>query len=153
MKVLFVCTQNVFRSFSAEKLLQLYLLKQKNTTIFVSSAGIEAYPDTPFSWTVEKLQKLGVKNINHNQQKVTQQLVAQQNIIICMTKSHQQILQDEFSVKSFLFNELAFGKKKDLKDNIETNTTGNHLENFVLSTIQKIAQGIPKIYEKISQKL
>jgi protein-tyrosine-phosphatase len=155
MKVLFVCTQNIFRSFSAEKLLKLYLQKKKNTNIIVSSAGTLAYPDEPYSYTLEELQKLGVRDLEHRQQRLSQGLVDEQDIIICMTKNHQMAVYDQFGRKSFLFQELASGKKIDLEDDVETETSGGSLEPFVISVVQKIYEGIPKIYEKIckGQKL
>ena len=151
MKVLFVCTQNVFRSFSAEKLLTTYLLKKKNSNIIVDSAGTEAYPDTPYSYTLEALQKLGVKNLDHRQKSLCQLLVNRQNIIICMTLRHQEILLSKFSKKSILFNEIAFDSKTNLADDLETNTNYRNLANFVVATVQKISDGIPAIYEKLLQ--
>lgn len=153
MKVLFVCTQNIFRSLSAEKLLKLYLEKQKNTNIIVSSAGSEAEPGVPYSYTLKILDELGIKKFTHSQQKLSQVLVDQQNIIICMTHEHQAIVRDRFGAKSFLFCELAFGQKKDLEDDIETQTSDSDLEQFVVSTVKRIFEGIPTIYEKLLKKL
>ena len=123
--------------------------KKKITNITVLSAGTEAYPDRPYSWTLETLQKLGIKNLQHKQQKISQELIQIQDIIICMTHNHQYVLQEKFGIKSFLFNELAFNKKVDLKDDVENTITNSSLEAFMIYTIEKIALGIPNIYKKI----
>ena len=152
MNILFICTQNVFRSLSAEKLLQLYLNIKQKSNIQITSAGTEAYPDQPYSFTLERLKELGVKNLEHRQTKVSKELLEKQDVIICMTKRHQGIIHRLFGKESFLFNELAFGKKSDLTDDVENNVYGENLETFVVGTVNKIYQGIPRIYEKILLK-
>ena len=152
MNLLFVCTQNVFRSLSAEKLLQLYLRKKQKSSIQVFSAGTEAYPDHPYSFTLKRLKELGVENLEHHQTKVSKELLEKQDIVICMTKKHQEIIRQFFGKESFLFNELAFAKKSDLADDVENNVYGESLEVFVINTVNKINQGIPTIYEKILLK-
>ena len=93
IQILFVCTQNVFRSLSAKKLLDKYLLEKKDNRFEINSAGTEAYPDNPYSYTLEKLEELGVKPFSHQQTRV---LLESQNIVICMTKSHQDFLKRNF---------------------------------------------------------
>ena len=61
IQILFVCTQNVFRSLSAKKLLDKYLLEKKDTRFEIHSAGTEAYPDNPYSYTLEKFWEISPK--------------------------------------------------------------------------------------------
>ncbi len=152
-KVLFVCTQNVFRSLSAEYLLKTYLVKQGSLKeVIVSSAGTHAYPDYPYSFTLDKLKELGVEYINHNQTRITKEVVSNNDIIICMTKSHKRIVES-LGGKAFLFNEVAFGSETDLEDDVETDTIGKNLslEEFVIKTIDRINSGIPKIAEFVAK--
>jgi protein-tyrosine-phosphatase len=57
MKILFVCTGNIFRSMSAEYLAAKYIKDNKIKNIQISSAGTVAHPETPFSYTVKRLEK------------------------------------------------------------------------------------------------
>lgn len=148
--VLFVCTQNVFRSFSAEKLLQKYLKNIKDSSINVSSAGTYAHPDNPYSYTLEELTKLKIINLKHQQTKISQDLLDKQDIIICMTKEHQVFIKENYQRNSYLYNELAYNKKIDLEDDVETSTFGSsNLENFVKNTVSKINKGVPNLYLKL----
>ena len=155
-QVLFVCTQNVFRSLSAEKLLDKYLLEKKDNRFEIHSAGTEAYPDNPYSYTLEKLEELGVKPFLHQQTRVSKEVLESQDIVICMTRSHQDFLQRNFGQKSYLFNELSCGEKSDLEDDVESSVCGsNQLENFVHGKVLKIHKAIPNIYKfivKIGEK-
>ncbi len=154
IQVLFVCTQNIFRSLSAQKLLEKALLEKKDNRFKILSAGTEAYPDTPYSYTLEKLAELGIQPFSHQQTKVSKEVLEAQDIIICMTKEHQKFLKRNFQQKSYLFNELSFGEKSDLEDDVESSVFGNnHLENFVHSTVLKIHRGIPNIYKSIVRLL
>ena len=55
MNVLFVCTGNVFRSMSAEYLMNKYLNDNAITNISVSSAGTTAHPQPSFPETLDRL--------------------------------------------------------------------------------------------------
>ena len=155
-QVLFVCTQNVFRSLSAEKLLEKYLLEKKDNRFEINSAGTEAYPDNPYSYTLEKLEELGVKSFSHQQTRVSKKLLESQNIVICMTKSHQDFLKRNFRQESYLFNEISYGKKTDIADDVESSIYlrgENSLEVFVKDTVMKIAQAVPYIYKALVVKI
>ena len=148
--ILFVCTQNVFRSFSAQKLLEKYLAIKQDTRFIVSSAGTQAYPDKPYSYTIQKLKELKVLNLDHQQTRVSQKVLDKQDIIICMTKEHQNFLKQNFNKKSYLYNELAFQEKTDLQDDVETNCyLDSSLESFVKNTVVRINEGIPALYRKL----
>jgi len=57
MKLLFVCTGNIFRSMSAEYLAKKYIKDNKIKGIEISSAGTIANPESPFSYTIKNLEK------------------------------------------------------------------------------------------------
>ena len=154
IQVLFVCTQNVFRSLSAKKLLEKYLLEKKDNRFEIHSAGTEAYPDNPYSYTLEKLEELGVKPFLHQQTRVSKEVLESQDIVICMTRSHQDFLQRNFGQKSYLFNELSCGEKTDLEDDVETSVfSSKHLETFVKNTVIKIYKAVPSLYLALEEKI
>jgi protein-tyrosine-phosphatase len=57
MKILFVCTGNIFRSMSAEYLAKKYITDNNIKNIKVNSAGTIAEIQNPFSYTVKCLEK------------------------------------------------------------------------------------------------
>ena len=142
------------RSLSAKKLLDKYLLEKKDNRFEIHSAGTEAYPDNPYSYTLEKLAELGVKPFSHQQTRVSKEVLESQDMVICMTKSHQDFLQRNFGQKSYLFNELSYGKKTDLEDDVETSIFGsNNLESFVKNTVLKIHKAVPSLYLALEEKI
>lgn len=157
VNVLFVCTHNVFRSFSAERILKNYILvngfansldSDKIPKINVSSAGIYAYPQSPYSYTINKLNSLGIDASNHKQSKVSQKLVDDSDVIICMTKHHKDFIEHNFNKKCFLFNELAHGKSTDVSDDDEI-SFDTSLKKFVEDTVQYIHDGMPNLYDSL----
>ena len=63
--------------------------------------------------------------------------------------SHQDFFQ-----KSYLFNELSYGKKTDLEDDVETSVFGsNNLESFVKNTVLKIHKAVPSLYLALEEKI
>ncbi len=149
-KIIFICTQNVFRSYSAEVLAKKYI-KENNLNILVDSAGTHAYDwERPYSYTFDKLEELGVEvNFNHKNKKITKKLCDQNDIIICMTKSHKYFVEQNFGVKAYLFNELARGEITDLQDDNENNEYTS-LENFVKDIVVYIYDNIPFLLENVN---
>lgn len=148
LTVMFVCTQNVFRSLSAEKLMHFYLEENNFIDFKVLSSGIVAHPyEKPYSYTYDKLQVLGIEDFFHRNQKISQELVEKSDIIICMTKEHKNFVESNYRVKAYLFNEIAYGEKKDLYDDVETNF--ENLEEFVYSTIEYINTSMPYLVENL----
>lgn len=147
MNILFVCTQNVFRSLSAEKLFQFY---DKKNEFNVDSAGTLAYSyETPYIWTIKTLQEIGVNNLDHKNKKISKQLLEKQDIIICMTKQHQKEIL-KFGFKSYLFNEIIYNKNTDLMDDTE-DTSYYSLEEFVKATVLYIDKSIPILINKLKK--
>ncbi len=151
-KILFICTQNVFRSYSAHKIAQKYV-KEKNLDLEIDSAGTHAYVwERPYSYTFETLEQLEIDfNYNHKNKKVSKELIDTNTIVICMTKEHQRHLKQHLGVDSYLFNELAKGEKTDLQDDVENNEYIN-LEEFVVSTVHYIHDHMEQLLENV-QKL
>lgn len=148
--VLFICTANVFRSISAHYLLEKYA-HNYNLDINVDSAGtIASKMDEPYPQTIKKLNDLGCNIENHQNKKITTDLIDWADIIIGMTTQHIRIIEEEFNKKAYLFNEIAFDKKTNLLDESEAQFAYD-LDEFIEQTIEHINKGIPKIAEKITK--
>ena len=96
------------------------------------------------------------ETFSHQQTRVSKKLLESQNIVICMTKSHQDFLKRNFRQESYLFNEISYGKKTDIADDVESSIYlrgENSLEVFVKDTVMKIAQAVPYIYKALVVKI
>ena len=162
--ILFVCTQNVFRSLSAQKLLEAYLCKKNIFDWNIWSAGTIASPDQPYSYTIRRLAQFGVRIDKHRQSRVSEAILCDQDVIICMTHAHKSFIQENYenyrhglpeNPRLYLFNEISYGKKTDLEDDIENklfqSAEVSSLQQFVESTVDYIAEAIPKLFEGLER--
>lgn len=155
MNILFVCTQNVFRSLSAHKLAEKYLKDNNISGYNIDSAGTIAHTwESPYSHTLYKLKELGIKDLEHTNKKVTKELVNWADYIIVMTRSHKEYIEANFGHRAFLFNELAHNRLTDLEDDVETDLLENgmyNLQDFIEKTIEHISDGVTKIINKFDK--
>lgn len=124
--------------------------KNESDSYFVLSAGIRAYPESPYSYTIHKLKALGVKEVEHVQTKLSQDLVDNADVIICMTNKHKNFVKEHFGAHSYLINEIVHGTHDDLEDDDE-NRGYTSLKEFVEMTIDKIHEAIPSIYAYVQK--
>jgi protein-tyrosine phosphatase len=97
MKILFVCTANIVRSFMAERILAEELKKDKKTGIDVSSAAIIDMHDAPADPTaVEILHEHGLDGAGHHSQILTEDMVSGVDMIIVMEGVHKKIIIGEY---------------------------------------------------------
>jgi len=85
--VLFVCTGNVFRSVTAE-----YALKARlgaGMSCVVSSAGIDAKPQSMHDWVQSRLREKGADPAGHVQRQLTRELVKAADFVVAMGREHQ----------------------------------------------------------------
>lgn len=114
--VLFVCTGNSCRSVMAEGLLKKALQRLGKDDIKVSSAGVlalEGRPPTPE--TIEVMQDEGVDVSEHRATYLTDEMIAETDIIIVMEELHRFEITSripEAADKIFLLREYA-GRKHD----------------------------------------
>ncbi len=155
-KILFVCTQNVFRSMSAHYLSLKYLNdKSLEDKYEIDSCGTVAYDwESPYSETLQLLRKKGVDSnlLNkHTNKPVYKDLVKQNQYIICMTNNHKKYIVDKFQATNvYLFNEIAFGQKSDLEDDNEANFRCS-LEQFIEKTVNHIDANIKNVFNTIEK--
>ena len=155
IKVLFVCTGNIFRSMSAEKFLKVYLDMENIQDIEVSSAGIGLVQKGVHEYVIDRLQHYGIK-LNHQTTKLTLKLIQENDIIIAMNKNHQEYIKDKFNLDVPLFNEIAYNKKEGILDVGEMYPEfktlpleGDKLRKYINYVLDYIHNTIPHLVDKI----
>lgn len=154
MNILYVCTGNIFRSMSAEYLSKKYIQDNIIEDILVSSAGTKARPEEPFPRTIKRLSFYGCDVSDHQQRKITSELLTQQDLIICMAEHHRQSVR-ELWFEAVLFNEIAYNKSEDVLDDTEyMNQYGPQIDLpwYCTTVIDYIHEAIPFIIEHIRKK-
>ena len=94
--ILVVCTGNICRSPMGEGLLRHALAAEAEPfkSLKVISAGVSAREDVEVSEnSVVALKKVGIDMADHLSQPVTQKLLDESLLVICMTESHRAMIQ------------------------------------------------------------
>ena len=112
--ILFVCTGNIFRSMVAEFAVRAQIGPQ--AAYRVGSAGIIAKPQTIHPVIYTRLIQKGTDPSAHTQRRLTQELVHDADVIIAMSHTHRECIQQQFGVTVPLFNEVAIGKDISILD-------------------------------------
>jgi protein-tyrosine phosphatase len=97
MRILFVCTANIVRSFMAERILIEKLKEDKKTGIDVSSAAVIDMHGIPADPTaVEILHEHGFDGAGHYSKLLTEDMVSQADMIIVMEGIHKKIILGQY---------------------------------------------------------
>jgi protein-tyrosine phosphatase len=89
MKILFVCTANISRSFLAEQLLNHEIARLNLDHVSCTSAGISALPGyPPDSRMVDFLREQGKSIKEHRSKPVTKELADSVDLILVMERYH-----------------------------------------------------------------
>lgn len=153
MKILFVCTANIFRSMSAEYLTKKCIKDNKIINIQVSSAGTVADQEPPFSYTLNRLEYYWCNANEHKQQKITNDVLKDKDFIICMAKHHQEAIKALW-YESVLFNFVAYGQKKDVLDEWEYEQAYGSIKDlgkYVDEIVDYIHDAIPSLIKWLSE--
>jgi protein-tyrosine-phosphatase len=97
MKVLFVCSGNVSRSYLAEMLLRHEVEMADLSNISISSAGLFAFPgNPPDPHMVEYLQNRGIDPGHHEARQMSKVDVDWADLILVMEKEQKKIIEDRW---------------------------------------------------------
>ncbi len=113
--IVVVCTANICRSPMAAALLQHALAAQPEAlrTLRVISAGVAARSGEPVSQnSVLALRKVGLDISQHRSQPLTQRMIDEALMVLCMTDSHRAMIQvqaDPVPRHLYLFREFLPG--------------------------------------------
>ncbi len=149
-KIIFICTGNVFRSYSSDLLMNKFIKDNDIKNIKISSAGTHNGVIV-FKETFQKLSEMGTKPEFKYGTQVNKELLLKQDLIICMTKVHQDFIK-ELGFDSLLFNEVAYGKKEDLLDEHEFGLIHGfdfEIKDYIIETIDYINKAIPFIIKNL----
>src|SRR5271170_6364301 len=118
--ILVVCTGNICRSPMGAALLQHALGGQPEPlrSLKVVSAGVASRSGDPASANaVTALKKVGIDLKGHSSRPVTQALLDESLLVLCMTESHRDMIEitaQPVPERLFLFKEMM-GAKRDLE--------------------------------------
>jgi len=154
-KILFVCTGNIFRSVTIELCLKEYLRANNIRGFHVSSAGIIAKKEPMRQALAVSLQTFGIDPQRHIQRKVTAQMLAKSDIVICMTKLQQRFLLERFGKNAQLYFDVLSGSGNDLldvDDIVPKLHSQRSINSFVQKTVRFIYSQTPNFFRAIKDK-
>lgn len=147
--VLFVCTANQCRSPMAEVLFRdLVSSLDPEANWHVASAGCWARPNNIATQTaLIVMQDRGIDLSEHLSQPVTEALLDNFNLILCMEEEHKRLIRRNFSSareKTFLLYEMI-GKEKEIGDPIGMSQyayedTANEMLGIMTEGFEKISK-------------
>lgn len=111
-KILFICTDNVGRSVTAEYLLRDMLGKAGRNDIEVSSAGTTADSDvSSFCFAhLDKLEEMGIDPSGHERKQVTKELLEGADLTLSMDEFQKDWIKENLGKETRLYNEFYKGE-------------------------------------------
>jgi len=156
MKILFVCSGNVFRSLSAEYLMRKYIIDNDIKNMSVDSAGIYATPDAGMSERVKRhLKEYGVIVRYREPKRLTIDLIEDSDVIVAMSTTHKEFIREHFSLDVPLFNDICYGKKTSVPDVDEAYPVFDEdkWNSYTSKTIKHIHDSMPALVKNIDRFL
>jgi protein-tyrosine phosphatase len=148
VKILFICTGNIFRSMVAEYALRSRL--QGSSGMIVGSAGIVALPQLMHPIICEALTVKGADPSGHVQRKLTRELLEDADVPVAMGLDHQAYIRRHFDRDVVLFNQICYQREEPVLDVHEAipdwHLDARTLENaraYTLSVVEYIFCAMP----------
>ena len=155
MKVLFVCTGNIFRSMSAEYCLKDYIKKNNLIGVEVASAGTCAIPEPMDKITKSTLLSFEINPSKHKQRKINAKYFDEYDLIVAMHKNHQEFIKKHFEKEVPLFDEICYNKKVSvLNENQLMPDWQDHADTIKLYTkytVEFIHKSIPLFVQNMGK--
>lgn len=115
MRILFVCSGNVFRSLSAQ--LAVAQALPADSALSVSSAGTHGGPHKHIRRDVkDRLEIWNADHTNHTSRLLTRDIVESADLIVAMGTNHRDFIRENFGRDSVLFMEVCCGISEGLPD-------------------------------------
>lgn len=158
MRVLFVCTGNIFRSLSAEHALRGALSR---IDAVVSSAGTQDFPHVVRPSVREYLKLKGYDVSAHQRRTLTSGILEASDLVIAMSTDHQAFIERTFRVRVPLYTEAcgeAPAPLPDIDDVIPDYQHNNALHEaaadaHIRLTIDRIVELAPRMASALDKLL
>jgi len=155
MRVLFVCTGNIFRSLTAEYALRAAL--GAGSDIVVASAGTEDFPHVVKAAVRDYLLARGLDVRGHRRRTLTAEMLREPGLVIAMSTEHRAELVARFGRRDVpLFTEACGLLGEPLPDveqavaDHETDTAA--VEAHVRMTIDRIIELTPRLAARLQAR-
>ena len=150
MKVLFVCTGNVFRSLTAE-----YALRRARTDLVIASAGTEDYPHVVRPEVSDYLRQKGFDVSAHRRRTLTRDML--DHFVIAMSLDHRDFIHAHYGKEVPVFLECCGGAAEallDLEEAVADYRTNSAAElAFMQQTIDRIVELTPRLAARLDTLL
>lgn len=155
-QILMVCTANICRSPVAEALLRKRLQEHNYHDWQVSSAGTWAQVQRRASqYSQEVVMEQDALDIsNHQAQMVTAELLADQDLVLCMESGHAEALRAEFPTqahKIYMLSQMVNNRRFNISD--PYGGPKNGYEMMITQVRDLIDRGFPRIIELAQQDM
>ena len=154
--ILFICTGNVFRSFTAELALAREICRQGLDATFeaasagTATGGAHIVPELHEIWAGRDLDPG-----EHEPRPVDPGILEQAAAVISMAENHREALLSDFGCRSVLFNRIATGQDRSIDDVGEAlpdyRENPDAVRRFMENTVDHIIDSTPAVLAAVAR--
>jgi protein-tyrosine-phosphatase len=135
----------------AEYLLKNWLQKNNRYDIEVFSCGTNATSDiSSFCMAhIDKLNKMGIDTSKHQRTQLSEDILAQSDIVIAMDESHRNWIREKFNKEIKLYNEIYKNEKTSIRIT-QPGSTGM-MSDTLLDTLDYLNKSLPDLVSAIDK--